>query len=213
MADPIVYGPAVSTYVRSVRLALEEKGVPYDLKEIDIFQGAQREPGFLALNPFGKVPAFEHDGFVLFETAAICRYVDEAFEGPALQPADVRIRARMAQINGIVTSYAYPSIITSIVIQRAVVPMLGGTPDEEMIRGALDQAGTCIATLDGFAGESAYLAGESISLADMLVAPVYHYLRGVPEAETLLASAGNLDGWWSRMEGRESMVKTVPNLG
>lgn len=213
MADPIVYGPAVSTYVRSVRLALEEKGVPYDLKEIDIFQGAQREPGFLALNPFGKVPAFEHDGFVLFETAAICRYVDEAFEGPALQPADVRLRARMAQINGIVTSYAYPSIITSIVIQRAVVPMLGGTPDEEMIRGALDQAGTCIGALDGFAGEGAYLAGESISLADMLVAPVYHYLRGVPEAETLLASAGNLDGWWSRMEGRESMVKTVPNFG
>ena len=84
MADPILYGPAFSTYARSVRLALEEKGVPYVLEEIDIFSGANATPEYLARQPFGKVPALEHDGFRLYETGAILRYVDEAFDGPSL---------------------------------------------------------------------------------------------------------------------------------
>ncbi|HSR73041.1 MAG TPA: glutathione S-transferase N-terminal domain-containing protein, partial [Kiloniellales bacterium] len=76
MDDPIVYGPGFSTYTRSARLALEEKAVAYHLEEINILEGAGQTPEHLARQPFGKVPAFEHDGFRLYETAAIMRYVD-----------------------------------------------------------------------------------------------------------------------------------------
>lgn len=62
MAKPIIYGPAYSTYARTVRLALEEKGVGYDLVEVDLLGGAAKAPEHLARHPFGKVPAFEHDG-------------------------------------------------------------------------------------------------------------------------------------------------------
>ncbi len=62
MVDPVIYGPAFSTYVRSVRLALEEKGAPYRLEEINILEDAHQTPEYRARHPFAKVPAFEHDG-------------------------------------------------------------------------------------------------------------------------------------------------------
>src|SRR5690606_33774354 len=66
MAKPVVYGPAYSTYTRTCRLALEEKGADYDLVEVDIFSGANTTPEHLARHPFGKVPAFAHDGLELY---------------------------------------------------------------------------------------------------------------------------------------------------
>src|SRR5581483_1791031 len=69
MARPVVYGPAGSTYVWSVRLGLAEKGVAHELVELPF--GAHREEPHLQRHPFAKVPAFEHDGFQLYETQAI----------------------------------------------------------------------------------------------------------------------------------------------
>ena len=103
MARPIVYGPAGSTYVWSTRLALAEKGVAHDL--IDVGFGEHREEPHLARHPFAKVPAFEHDGFELYETQAILRYIDEGFPVAPLQPTDLHQFARMNQLIGIVDAY------------------------------------------------------------------------------------------------------------
>ena len=125
MADPILYGPGYSTYTRSVRLALEEKGVSYQHVEVDFMQGMPEEQ--LARQPFGKVPAFEHDGFQLYETCAIERYVDESFVGPGLQLDDPRQRARMTQIVGMLDSYAYGPTVGQLVVQRL---FMGEAADE-----------------------------------------------------------------------------------
>ena len=109
MSTPVIHGPAYSTYTRTARLALEEKGVAYTLDEVDLLSGASQKPDHLARHPFGKVPAFTHDDLSLYETAAIARYADEAFPGPKLQPGDVKRRARMMQIISIIDSYAYGS--------------------------------------------------------------------------------------------------------
>src|SRR5438046_187019 len=66
MGRPIVYGTAGSTYVWSVRLALAEKGVAHELVEVGF--GPHREEPHLSRHPFAKIPAFEHDGFQLYET-------------------------------------------------------------------------------------------------------------------------------------------------
>lgn len=205
----VVYGPAYSTYARTVRLALEEKGVDYRLEEVDILKGAATSPEHLARHPFGKVPAFEHDGFLLFETAATTRYIDEAFPGPALQPSEVRQRARMMQVIGVIDAYAYGAMITNIFIQRAVMPMLGGTADEAAIKGALPRAETSVRTLDRLIGE----CGEGPTLADLHLVPVYDYFRQTPEGAKLLEGCGNLARWWERMSKRPSVEKTRPRLG
>lgn len=96
MPPPTLYGATYSVYVRAARLALAEKGVAYELVNVDIF-GAAPE-WYLKLHPFKRIPASEHDRFVLYEAAAILRYADEVVEGPALQPAiiDSRVRSRPA---------------------------------------------------------------------------------------------------------------------
>ena len=81
MSDIVVYGFAPSTFVRTARLALEEKGVDYELEAVDF--GSEE---LLRLHPFGRIPAFAHGAVRLYETSAIVRYVDESFDGPALQP-------------------------------------------------------------------------------------------------------------------------------
>ena len=76
MSKPIVHGPTYSTYVRSVRIALAEKGVPYELTDVAMLSGAHKQEPYLALNPFGKLPAFQDGGITIYETSAILRYID-----------------------------------------------------------------------------------------------------------------------------------------
>ena len=213
MAKPVIYGPAYSTYARTCRLALEEKGAEYDLVEVDILSGANKAPEHLARHPFGKVPAFEHDGLELYETDAITRYIDEAFAGTDLQPADAAGRARMAQAIGIVGGYAYPAMIGQIFIQRAVMPMTGGTADEDAIAAAIPQAETAVAALEKLIGGNPYLAGDRLSLADLLLIPVYDYIAQTPEGQKMLASAPNLQRWWDTVRTRPAVATTRPALG
>ena len=213
MADPVVYGPAFSTYVRSVLLTLEEKGAPYRLEEVNILEGAQQTPEHRARHPFAKVPAFEHDGFALYETVAMMHYVDETFEGPSLQPSEPRERARMAQVIGIVNAYAYPACIGACVIQRLVVPLTGGTPDEAVIAEAVPQATTSVEALEALIDGKDFFAGVKLSLADLHLAPVYDYFSQTPEGETALSGTPNLRRWWDAISQRASVRKTKPALG
>ncbi len=213
MAKPVIYGPAYSTYARTCRLALEEKGAEYDLVEVDIFSGANTAPEHLARHPFGKVPAFAHDGLELYETDAIIRYIDEAFPGVDLQPSDPPGRARMAQAINIIGGYAYPALIGQIFVQRAVMPIVGNAADEAAIAAAMPQAERAIAALEKLIDGNAYLAGDRLSLADLLLIPVYDYVAQIPEGQKLLAKAPNLQRWWDSVRSRPSVARTRPSLG
>ena len=150
MARPIVYGPAFSTYVWSTRLALAEKGVAHELVEIGL--DAYREQAHLARHPFAKVPAFEHDGFALYETQAILRYIDEGFPVAPLQPTDLHQFARMSQIMGIVDAYVFPSIADGILYNRILAPQLGLPVDEGAVAAALPRARLCLAEIARLTG-------------------------------------------------------------
>lgn len=214
MAAPVVYGPAYSTYTRTARLALEEKGIAYKLEEVDILQGAGQAPGHLARQPFGKVPAFEHDGLMLYETAAITRYVDEALPGPKLQPIDPKKRARMVQIISVNDSYAYPSFIGKVVWQRLVTPLLGGKPDDNVVAEAMPTVEKTVSALESLAdGAGPYLCGPELSLADLHLAPVMAYFSATPEGKKLLGNSPRLNRWWQSISTRPSVVKTQPQLG
>ena len=88
MSELVIHGVAGSPYVRAAQIAAEEKGAPWRLEPLQ--EGGSRGEAHLKRHPFGRIPAVEHDGFALYETQAIVRYIDQAFPGPALQPADPR---------------------------------------------------------------------------------------------------------------------------
>ena len=208
MARPIVYGPAGSTYVWSTRLALAEKGVAHELVEIG-FDEHRQEP-HLARHPFAKVPAFEHDGFALYETQAILRYIDEGFPVAPLQPTDLHQFTRMSQLMGIVDAYAYPSIVGGILFNRILAPRLGLPVDETAVAAALPRARLCLAEIARLMGEQPYLVGERVSLADLMVIPLLYYFSRLPEGEAAIAEQPSLRPWIARMEGRQSFQVTKP---
>src|SRR5215831_12811867 len=177
MPEPILFGAAYSVYVRAARLALEEKRVPYRLVEVDIFAADGPPADYLERHPFKRIPAFEHEGFRLYEAGAITRYVDEAFPGSPLQPEAPRARARMNQAIGILDSYAYRTLVWDIFVERVRAPAQGRAPDEARVAAALPRAATALAALSDIIDGNAFLAGATPTLADCHAAPMIVYGR------------------------------------
>jgi len=200
-----LYGFPLSTFVRTARMTLAEKGVDYALEPIRPGTPEARE-----LHPFGRVPVLCHGELLIYETAAIARYVDEAFPGPALQPARPAERAQMEKWISIVGSYMDPVITRRIIIERLVAPRMGRRPNEATIRDALPQADRQLSVLEADLARSEFLAGESISLADLFVYPIVFYIGYLPEARSLLGGREAIGRWRTRIEERPSCKATVP---
>ncbi len=126
-----ILGLGDSVYTRIARLALEEKGIAYELREVDIFVDSGPPEDYLVSHPFGMIPCLMHDDVCLYETTAITRYIDDAFQGPSLQPTDTRNRARMNQIISILDSYAYRRMVWDVYVERMLVPTEGGQSDDD----------------------------------------------------------------------------------
>ncbi|WAC28562.1 glutathione S-transferase family protein [Ancylobacter sp. SL191] len=202
MAAPRLYGTSDSVYVRIARLALAEKGVAHELVPVDPFAPGGPPESYLRHHPFGRIPALEHEGFWLYETGAITRYVDDAFAGPSLQPTGARERARMNQIIGIADAYAYRPLVWGVYVERVEKPASGRVCDEPRLAAALVEAGTCLSAIAALMGEGPFLAGARLSLADLHLAPMIDYFRRAPEGAALMAAHPGLARWWERMAGR-----------
>lgn len=204
---PIVYGAAYSAYVRGVRLTLIEKGVDYELVELDVFGSQADRAAQLTRHPFGKIPAFEHAGLRLYESQAIERYVDEAFDGPALQPKEPRRRARMNQVLGLLDAYVYPTLLWEVRVERIERPGRGVAPDEAKIAAGLVRSETCLRTLDELMQDGPWLAGPSLTLADLHAAPTIDYFRDVPEGRAMIARFPCIAAWLEAMTERLDRVR------
>ncbi len=208
MNEPIVFGAAYSVYVRIVRLVLEEKRVRYRLEEIDIFAPGGPPADYALRHPFGRIPAFKHEGFRLYEAGAISRYVDEAFPGPKMQPTQPKLRARMNQVISVVDSYAYRSLVWDVFVERVRAPQQGRPTDELRLHAGLPVAGKCLNALQDIMGDGPFLCGTDLSLADLHAAPMFAYFVLAPEGAALLAEHADLHGWWDRIRRRPSMTAT-----
>ena len=210
MGPPVVlFGLARSVYTRIARLALEEKGVPYTLESVEIFGPTGVPPEHLRRHPFGRIPAFTHGDFSLFETAAICRYVDEAFSGPALQPPAASSRARMAQLIALLDSYAYRPMVWGVFVQRLRLPLQGGVADEALISTSLKQARTALVAIAALMDDSAFLVGPALSLADLHAYPMLKCFSLAPEGAAAIAEHPRVATWMSGLAKRLSVQHTL----
>jgi glutathione S-transferase len=208
MSEFIVHSIPGSPFGRSVLATLEEKGVPYRLAPV--VPGTLQSPQHLALHPFGRVPVLEHEGFRLYETQAILRYLDRILPKPALTPSDIRRAARMDQVMNINDWYLFHGVANVIIFQRVIGPKLMGLkPDEAAIEAAMPKARTVFKTLAGQLEGQSFFAGESISLADLLVAPGVSFFTATPEWAELGKPHASLVAWLERMEARSSMAATT----
>jgi glutathione S-transferase len=207
MPEFIVHGVPGSPYVRAALLSLEEKGADYRLAAMQF--GTLKQEPHLSRHPFGRIPAFEHNGWKLYETQAIMRYVDAVAPGPALQPAEPRAAARMNQVMGIVDWYVMRQVSVTITFNRVVAPRFNLPVNEETVAKAIPEARSCVAELGRLLDGQAWMSGGALSLADLLLAPHLSMLALAPEGREILLPHGNLKDWLERMEARPSMQNTT----
>ena len=208
MSEFIVHSIPGSPYGRSVLATLEEKGAAYRLSPVA--PGTFRSEPHISRHPFGKVPVLEHDGFMLYETQAILRYLDRVLPTPPLTPTDARAAARMDQAMNVNDCYFFQGVGNTIGFQRVVGPrVMGLTPDEAVIAAAMPRAHTVFNEIARMLGDQAFLAGDAVSLADLLMAPGVDFFVGLPEWEPLAGPHANLRAWIERMNARPSLRATT----
>jgi len=209
MADAVeLHGYRYSVYNRIARLALLWKEVEHRTIELDPF-GALGED-YLALHPFGRVPVLVQGAFALFETSAITRYVDRAFEGPPLQPAGARALARMDQVIAVVDAYGYWPMVRQVASHGFFRAHFGDPSSREEVAAGLEASRTVLSFLETVAGEGEVLTGHEITLADLHLAPMVDYFVRAGEGRAALSRHPALQKWWTRVSGLNVLKSTDP---
>ena len=206
----MLYGFDGSTYVRTVRMLLAEKGADYEQVPVNVLEGEPRQPEHMQRHPFGKVPVVDHDGMRILETGAIVRYLDEVLGGPSFIPDTPKDRARMDMAISLYDSYGYGALVG--VAGYHLFPHFLGHPGPEFLAQSVEQARKLLTELMKIRGDSDWIAGDRPSLADFYLAPACFYVSLVDESKQVFDVPG-FDDWWQRVGRLESYRATEPNLG
>jgi glutathione S-transferase len=205
MSDLVIHGFPQSTYVRTVRMVCEEKGVSYELSPVKV--GSEEH---LALHPFGRVPAIKHGDVHVYESTAIARYIDEVFPGPSLLPPTAAERATMERWISVINSYLYEDLIRKYLFHYIFPKGADGKPDRAGIEAAQPNLKRDLHFIDKNLAGHDWLAGKTLSLADLFLAPILAYVGNFPEGSAIMADCPNLRRVGGTMMARPSFVKTAP---
>lgn len=206
-----LHGYRFSVYTRTAEIALLEKEVDYTCIEIDPFQEPIPDK-YRALNPFARVPTLIHDDFILYETAAITRYVDETFGGSSLQPADSRERATMSQIISVIDSYGYWPMVRQVASHRLFRPRFGEPVDENEVQVGLQESARVLDAIEALLTGHDFVVGHHLSLGDIHLVPIMAYFAMTGEGADILSQRFRLARWWKSMQKIPSVVHTDPGL-
>jgi len=162
MAQLEIIGVAQSNYVWVVRIAATEKGVPYKFTPV-----RPHTPEVDAIHPFGKIPAMRHGDVELFESKAIATYIDRAFQGPALMPADAKGYAQAEQWISCVNTIVDPTCVRQYIVSYVFPGTPDGSPNRPTIDAALPAMEKQLAVLDKALAKTGHLVGDKLTLADI----------------------------------------------
>ncbi len=214
MSDVIIVGMPRSNLTRTVRIACIEKGIPFEFTSRNVqTPGQNATPAVLHHNPFGKVPVLIHGSFVLYETAAICRYIDDHFPGPLLRPVSTQKTARMNQWISLAMTRLDQDIIRKFVIPMVFADHQRRHDPEfavEMNKLA-DVISHDLSVLDQ-AYADGWIMGERFTIPDMMIMPMLHYLHAMPGGTGMLEDAPNVFDAYHRFKARSSAAQTDPLL-
>jgi glutathione S-transferase len=200
MATLRIHGLSPSTFTRTVRLACHEKGIAYEM--VDTMPSTV-EP----LNPFRKIPAITHGDLTLYESIAILRYLERVFPGPKLWPADAVAAALCDQWASAVTDSLVNASLRYFAARAGFLPV-----PAEMAQKYLDKTAEVVPIFDRKLGEHRFLAGDSLTVADLYLCPLYAYFSDIAELKAIADKAPNCNRWAVGMAARASVKATEPTF-
>jgi glutathione S-transferase len=201
-----IFGHPGSTCTRKVLMTLAETAAPYELVSVELAAGEQKKPPHLSRQPFGQIPTIDDEGFSLYESRAICRYINERFQGN-LVPVDIKGRALMEQWISIETSNFSPFAMKFIYHDVFKRPQ-----DPAVLEAAGKSVETALRVMDARLAASPFLAGPQFSLADVSFMPYIEYAKATP-LKTMLTKFPAVSAWWSQVGERPTWRRvTSPAL-
>lgn len=195
---------------QKVTLMLEETGLAYELRDVNLVAGEHLQPGFLDINPFGKIPAIiDHEGpdgkpLALAQSLAIVRYLAE--KSGQFLPEGGSARALADQHMALVAA-DIGAAFSGIFMFRTMPSMMGQEPVAPAVSYFVAQAHRGLATLDGQLAKTPYLAGDAYSMADILAYPVATTSAMVLGPDPL-ADYGHLTRWVADIRQRPAVART-----
>lgn len=204
-----VWGRNTSSNVQKVMWAIGEVGVACERIDIGGPFGKNREPAYLAINPNGLIPALEEDGFHLWESNAIVRYLAQKYGAGTLDPADLGMRAHAGQWMDWQISVAGP----------AIFPVFWGlvrTPPEKRDMNAIEAAKAksieAMAILDGQLMKTAFVAGDAFTCGDIPIGVMAHrFLQLMPDRPVMTG----IERWYAALSERPAFraeVAAIPRV-
>ncbi len=199
-----IWGRNTSSNVQKVIWALAEMKLPFERIDVGGAFGKTKDPFYLAMNPNSLVPTLEEeDGFTMWESNSIVRYLAGKHQNRTLEPADLKIRARAQMWMDWQLSVMAP----------AITPVFWGlirTPPEKRDHAAINAAKEKMAgvmkILDAQLGKTAHVAGEAFSMGDIPVGLIaYRYRRLVAERPAF----ANIERWFASLEQRPAFKEHV----
>lgn len=202
-----IHGHAIAPLVRLVAEVCREKEVPYELVNVEVYKGEHKTPAFKEFQPFGQVPYIDDDGFILYESRAICRYIAKKYASqgtPDLVPREPKAEAVFEQAVSIETSNFYPFAL-GITAEKIIKKHRGLEPNEARLSDLVNNLKAKLDVYEVILGKQAYLAGSSITLADLFHLP-YGTIVFEELGYDMLEDRPNVARWWKDVSARPSWL-------
>ncbi len=199
MAEQLeILGLPQSNYVWATRIAAAYKGVDHVHHTLE-----PHSPEILKISPLGKIPAMRHRDVTLFESAAICRYIDRTFEGPTL----FRNASSDAWLSAIQTSLE-PILVRQYLFAYLFAGEEG--PNREAIDAVLPKVRASLDTLEDAIREEQI--GDGFDVVDAYLIPILAYLQRAPESGEIIQKSKVLSAYLKRGLERECVRATMPEV-
>ncbi|EIW80586.1 glutathione S-transferase [Coniophora puteana RWD-64-598 SS2] len=203
-----VYGNPASPCTRTVTMVCKELNLPYEVVVIDFTKGEHKLPEYIKKQPFGQIPYIDDDGFVLYESRAIARYLASKYanaDTAILYPSDFQGRALVEQAASIEAFNFYPSVYGAV-SERIFKPAFRGQPtDETRLQEHLSALNPKLDAYDKILDTQKYLTGDNFTLADLFHI-AYSALLEQAGLGSLFESRPNVARWWKDIAARESWL-------
>ncbi|KAJ7246202.1 glutathione S-transferase [Mycena rebaudengoi] len=190
-----------------VAMILTEKRVPFEFIPIDTMKELQHKaPEFLEKQPFGQVPAIDDDGFILYESRAICRYILEQYptNGPQLIPTGVKSKALFEQAASVEFANFDP-IVKKILLATFGYPAKGISADPAAATAAITELSSKLDVYEAILGKQKYLAGNELTLADLFHLG-YGSILAYGKCDIMTSKGPNVTRWWNELLSMQSWV-------
>ncbi|KAL1730374.1 glutathione S-transferase [Schizophyllum commune] len=203
-----LYGADISTTAPMVALVLHELNVPFEYIQLDLLRGEHKQPEHTKNQPFGRVPYINDDGYMLFESRAICRYLCRKYAdrgGRALYPVDdLDAFTRVEQGISIESSVFDPAVRTMFT-EKAYKPLLGLSGSDAVYDEAYAKLDEALEVYDKILVKQRYMAGENFTLADLLHIP--YARRLAPDVGChFMETKPNVARWYKEITSRPSAL-------